>query len=129
MMVLADTSVWIGHFRGQEPGLAPLLEQGVVLTHPFILGELACGNLKKRELTLTHLSSLPLAVHAQHDEALQIVDRWKLSGVGIGWIDTHLIASTLLSNCFLWTLDERLRKSAIQAGAKVLTPPAGSVVR
>ena len=129
MMVLADTSVWIGHFRGKEPGLAPLLEEGVVLTHPFILGELACGNLSKREITLAHLSSLPAAVHAQHEEALQIVDKRKLWGAGIGWIDAHLIASALLSNCLLWTLDERRKKAAIQAGARVLTLPAGSAVR
>ena len=129
MMILADTSVWIGHFRGQEPGLAPLLKEGVVLTHPFVLGELACGNLSKRELTLAHLSSLPAAVHAQHEEALQIVDKRKLWGAGIGWIAAQLIASALLSNCLLWTLDKQLREAALQAGAKVLTPPAGSAVR
>jgi predicted nucleic acid-binding protein len=129
MMVLADTSVWIGHFRGQEPGLAPLLEEGAVLTHPFILGELACGNLKKRALTLADLNALPVAVHAEHEEALQILDRQKLWGLEIGWIDTHLIASALLSNCLLWTLDERLRKAAAQAGAKILTLREGSAVQ
>jgi predicted nucleic acid-binding protein len=125
-MVLADTSVWIGHFRGQEPGLAPLLREGLVLTHPFILGELVCGNLKKRELTLAYLNSLPSAVTAQHDEAMGIVESRKLSGLGIGWIDTHLIASALLSGCALWTFDERLKKAAIRADARQFRPHAAS---
>jgi predicted nucleic acid-binding protein len=116
MMILADTLIWIGHFRGQEAGLARLLQEGVVLTHPFVLGELACGNLKKREITVKYLNSLPAAVAAQHDEVFRVLDAWKLWGVGIGWIDAHLIASALLSNCSLWTLDERLRKAASQAG-------------
>ena len=119
MMVLADTSVWIGHFRGQEPELIPLLSEGSVLMHPFVVGELACGNLKQRERVLDWLGTLPRAIVAQHDEALRVIATWKLHGLGIGWTDTHLIASARLTNCVLWTLDERLKTAASHAGVIV----------
>jgi hypothetical protein len=118
-MVLADTSVWIGHYRGTEPELGPLLGDGSVLMHPFVLGELACGNLKQRESVLGYLNALPSAVVAQQDEVLHIIERWKLHGRGIGWTDSHLIASALLSRCVLWTLDERLKIAASHAGVIV----------
>jgi len=116
MMLLADTSIWIGHFRGQEPGLAPLLRDGVVLMHPFVAGELACGNLRRRVRLLTELNSLPAALLARNDEVLSLIEVRKLWGQGIGWTDAHLIASALLSGCVLWTLDERLKKAARHAG-------------
>jgi predicted nucleic acid-binding protein len=118
-MVLADTSVWIGHFRGQEPELGPLLSDGSVLMHPFVLGELACGNLKQRENVLGYLDTLPCALVAQQDEVLHIIEHWKLHGRGIGWTDVHLIASSLLSRCVLWTLDERLKVAAGHSGVTI----------
>jgi predicted nucleic acid-binding protein len=114
MMILADTSVWVGHFRGLEPDLAPLLLDGAVLMHPFVLGELACGNLRERGRVLEDLQMLPSSTLAAHEEVMLLLEKSKLWG--IGWIDAHLIASALLSRCILWTLDERLKKTAIQAG-------------
>jgi predicted nucleic acid-binding protein len=116
MMLLADTSVWIGHFRGEEPELGPILSDGLVFMHPFVLGELACGNLKQRERVIGYLNTLPSAVLAQHDEVLRVIAVWKLHGRRIGWTDAHLIASALLSRCVLWTLDERLKTAASHAG-------------
>jgi predicted nucleic acid-binding protein len=115
-MILADTSVWIEHLRHGKVGLASLLEEGTVLIHPFISGELACGNLKDRSLVLSHLNSLPAAKLASHTEALQFMDRYKLWGLGLGWIDIHLFASALLSDCRFWTLDKRLAQTALHLG-------------
>ena len=94
--------------------------------HPFGLGEIACGNLKDRDRTLAKLRAIPVAAVANHDEAMRIMETWKLAGRGIGWIDTHLIAAALLSNCAFWTLDERLSKAAIHAGVKHYRPPAAT---
>ncbi|MGA2713969.1 MAG: type II toxin-antitoxin system VapC family toxin [Bryobacteraceae bacterium] len=115
-MVLVDSSVWIEHFRRGQPALAALLNEGSVLMHPFVLGELACGNLKKRADILRDLEELPQAAAATHEEALDLMSERKLWGRGIGWIDAHLVASALLSNCHLWTLDVRLARAAADAG-------------
>lgn len=117
-MVLVDSSVWIEHFRNGHSGLAALLSDASVLMHPFIIGELACGNLKQRALILSDLAELPFAAMATHEEALDLLHDRKLWGRGIGWIDTHLIASALLSNCPLWTLDERLKQTALSLGVR-----------
>lgn len=118
-MVLADSSVWIDHFRKGHSGLAALLNEASVLVHPFVIGELACGNLKNRDLILSGLAELPSAPLAAHEEALDLLHDRKLFGLGIGWIDAHLIASALLSNSPLWTLDERLRRAAANARVRV----------
>jgi predicted nucleic acid-binding protein len=110
-MTLADTSVWIGHFRGM-PGLDGLLFNNLVLVHPFVIGELACGNLKDRTRLLSSLQALPQAKRATDYEVLALIEDRKLSGRGIGWIDAHLLASALLANCRLWTLDQRLHAAA-----------------
>ena len=111
-MVLADTSVWIEHFRHGHAGLSARLTEGSVLMHPFVSGELACGNLKDRSMVLTQLSSLPAAKLATHVEALQCIDIHRLWGRGLGWIDMHLLASALLSECRFWTLDKKLAQAA-----------------
>ena len=121
-MLLADTSVWIGHFRGQEPEFRTILSDGNVLMHPFVLGELACGNLNRRDSILGYLSLLPSAVLARHDEVMRLIEVWKLHGRGIGWTDAHLIASALLSRCILWTLDERLKIAARHTGVDTRGP-------
>jgi predicted nucleic acid-binding protein len=118
-MVLADTSVWIGHFRKGDSLLAELLSDGSVLMHPFILGELACGNLKNRAAVLNDLKALPPAHSATHEESLSFIERHKLWGRGIGWIDAHLLASVLLSHCEFWTLDGRLAAVALHAGLRL----------
>jgi predicted nucleic acid-binding protein len=115
-MVLADTSVWIGHFRHGEPKFADLLSKGLVLMHPFVSGELACGNLKDRAAILADLHALLLAKVASNSEVLQLIEHRRLWGRGLGWIDAHLLASALLSSCRLWTLDTRLAKAAVELG-------------
>jgi predicted nucleic acid-binding protein len=115
-MVLADTSVWIEHFRAREPALADRLSQGLVVMHPFVSGELACGNLKDRAAILSDLNALPQAKPASNEEVLHLIESRRLWGRGLGWIDAHLLASALLSNCRLWTLDTRLAKAAVELG-------------
>ncbi len=114
-MTLVDTSVWIDHLRSGEPALVKLLERRWVLGHPAVIGELACGNLKRRTDILADLATLPSGVEATNAEVMELIERHKLSGVGIGWIDAHLIASALLSKCRLWTRDKRLERAARSA--------------
>ncbi len=111
-MILVDTSVWIKHFREGNDQLAEYLRRGQVLCHPFIVGELACGNLRNRDEILEMLTALPAAQVAEHIEVLHLVSRHGLPGHGIGWTDAHLLASTLLTGCTLWTLDRPLAKAA-----------------
>lgn len=111
-MILADTSIWIAHFRHGEPALADFLGSGLILMHPCVHGELACGNLKDRESILADLAALPMANLAADSEVLTFVEKYGLWGRGIGWIDVHLLVSALLSECHLWTLDTRLHAAA-----------------
>jgi len=111
-MILVDTSVWIEHFREGNGQLAEYLVGGRVLCHPSIVGELACGNLKNRDEILRRLTALPAAQVADHTEVLHLISRHGLPGQGVGWIDAHLLASTLLTGCRLWTLDKALAKAA-----------------
>jgi hypothetical protein len=115
-MILADTSVWIQHFRNGDSELARVLSDGRVYMHPHVLGELACGNLKDRAVVLANLQSLPRAAVASEAEVFQFVEERRLWGRGFGWTDMHLIASALLSHCGLWTLDKRLGIAAAEAG-------------
>jgi predicted nucleic acid-binding protein len=110
-MVLVDTSVWVEHFRTGTIGLDKLLNEGRVLCHPFVIGELACGNLRNRSQILSLLQELPVAVPAEDAEALQFIDRHRLMGKGLGYIDIHLLMSALLSRVTLWTLDRRLHQT------------------
>jgi len=108
-MILVDTSVWVEHLREGTPALAAALERGKVLTHPFIVGELACGNLKNRSEVLKLLRELPETPLASDTEALSFIERCALMGRGIGYIDVHLLASAALAgSARLWTLDKRL---------------------
>lgn len=115
-MVLADTSVWIQHFRKGEPTLADHLSEGLVLMHPFVSGELACGNLKSRAAILSDLHALPPAKLASHTEVLQLIEDRRLWGRGLGWVDMHLLASALLSHCGFRTLDKKLGEAAAELG-------------
>jgi predicted nucleic acid-binding protein len=115
-MVLADTSVWIEHFRRREPALAGLLSEGIVLIHPFVAGELACGNLKNRAAILSYLQALPPVRLASNAEVLHLIEDRRLWGGGLGWVDAHLLASALLSTCQFWTRDARLAKAARELG-------------
>lgn len=108
-MILVDTSVWIDHFRKREPALIAALEAGQVLMHPFVVGELACGNLTNRVELLSLLRDLPPAPLATDAEALGFIDHHELMGRGIGYLDVHLLASVALAGAArLWTRDKRL---------------------
>jgi predicted nucleic acid-binding protein len=108
-MILVDTSVWIDHLRKSEPALIAALEAGQVLMHPFVVGELACGNLNNRVELLSLLRDLPPAPVATDTEALGFIDRHELMGRGIGYLDVHLLASVALADpARLWTRDKRL---------------------
>jgi hypothetical protein len=115
-MVLADTSVWIDHFRHNQPRLAEYLSAGLVLMHPWVGGELACGNLKNRETVLSDLNALPSAVLARDVDALTLIEDRGLWGRELGWVDLHLLASALLSRCRFWTLDKKLERAARELG-------------
>jgi hypothetical protein len=122
-MILIDTSVWVAHFRHGTPMLQDLLDAGLVFTYPFVIGELACGNLKDRTNILGDLEALPSAASATHEEVLRLVADRQLWGRGIGWVDAHLLASALLSGCPLWTLDARLVRAASHAGVRPYQHP------
>lgn len=121
-MILVDTSVWIGHFRKGSQNLVELLSNGLALVHPFIVGELACGNLRNRARILSDLQALPSAASATNAEVMQLIEVRKLWGLGIGWIDSHLLASALLSTCLFWTHDRRLLRAASVAGVELYRP-------
>jgi predicted nucleic acid-binding protein len=118
-MILVDTSVWVRHLRKGAPELTERLNEGLVLTHPFVVGELACGSLRHRSRFLNDLKQLPAAATATDDEALLLIEERQLWGLGIGWIDAHLLASALLSSCRLWTLDRRLAGAAAAARVRL----------
>ncbi len=112
-MVLVDTSVWIDHFRAGDDDLAGLLDESAVLMHPFVLGELACGNLRNRQSLLSLLGALPAARVATDPEVLHFIERHRLMGRGIGYVDAHLLAATALSApARLLTRDAALRTIA-----------------
>jgi hypothetical protein len=117
-MVLVDTSVWVSHFRETHDGLVELLNNGDVVCHPFIIGELACGNLKNRASIIALLENLPLAFPAEHDEVLAFIEAHSVMGKGLGYIDVHLLASALLTGVPLWTLDKKLDKAAEDLNCK-----------
>lgn len=117
--MLVDTSVWIDHLRRGNPALTSALEAGGVWCHPFVQGELACGNLRNRREILSLLEALPQAPITTHSEALSLVDRRSLMGSGLGWIDIHLLGSALLAGIPLWTLDRRLSEAVRWIGVGV----------
>lgn len=116
-MILVDTSVWVDHLRRGDAGLASLLSSAQVLTHPFVVGELACGNLKQRAEVLALLRDLPHNSVASDDEVLFFIERHAMMGRGIGYIDAHLLAAVMLDGSVrLWTHDKRLRALAGEVG-------------
>ena len=112
-MILVDTSVWVGHLRENDETLARLLDTGMVLSHPFVIGELALGNLRRREAVLTALSDLPQADMATEAEVLAFIDHHRLFGRGVGYVDVHLLAAVrLTAGAQFWTKDKRLHDIA-----------------
>ena len=116
-MILVDTSVWIDHLRENDPALSALLGRRQILTHPFVIGELALGSLKQRDVILGSLRGLPRALVGTHEEVHAYIDQHALYGLGIGYVDAHLLAATSLTlNAQLWTRDKRLRGAAARLG-------------
>lgn len=111
-MILVDTSVWIDHFRSGDALLSKLLTECQVYVHPFVIGELACGNLRNRLEILDLLQQLPTVSVASDDEVLFLIAKHRLMGQGIGYVDAHLLASSLLQATRLWTRDKRLAAQA-----------------
>lgn len=116
-MILVDTSVWIDHLRRGNSELSRLLEATQVMAHPFVVGEMACGNLVNRVEVLQLLGDLPAATVASDSEVLFFIDRHRLMGRGIGYIDAHLLAAvSLTAHARLWTRDRRLAAVAGELG-------------
>jgi predicted nucleic acid-binding protein len=122
-VILVDTSVWVDHLRGSDPVLIAALEAGEVTTHPFVIGELACGNLQNRTEVLGRLQRLPRGPLARDAEVLVFIDAQALSGRGIGYSDAHLLASAALAgDGRLWTRDKRLAGIAGSLGLAFSEP-------
>ena len=108
-MILVDTSVWVDHLRKSEAGLRRLLESGQVLSHSFVIGELAMGSFRRRDVLLKELGDLPRAAVANDDEVLHFISKEAIYGLGIGYVDAHLLAAVrLMPGTLLWTRDKRL---------------------
>ncbi len=114
-MVLVDTSIWIDHLRSQDNLLFKLLQACRVRLHPYVIGELACGQLTQRDVFLDLINHLPQSRMASHAEVMQLIEQQQLVGLGIGYVDCHLLASVKLSGGLqLWTRDKRLKRAAAQ---------------
>ncbi len=116
-MILADTSVWINHLRRSDQQLSRLLNHNQLLMHPFVTGELAIGSLHHRDAFLQKLSELPQAEVMSADNVLQFINRHALHGVGIDYIDVHLLAAAAaLPGTRMWTADRRLHAACLRLG-------------
>lgn len=107
-MVLVDTSVWISHLREKNPRLETLLEDAQVVSHDFVMGEMACGRLRNRDEVLTLLQALPRVSVVSQTELIHFIEKRSLAGRGLGFVDMHLLAAAQLMGVALWTLDRRL---------------------
>jgi predicted nucleic acid-binding protein len=117
-VILADTSVWIDHLRRGNAALAASLDRGDVATHPFVIGELACGRMRARHQILAMLRGLPSVATMSHDEATHFLEAHRLSGQGLGWIDIHLLGAAILADIPLVTLDARLAAAHARVAAR-----------
>ena len=115
-MILVDTSVWANHLRATEPQLVDLLENRLVVLHPFVMGELACGNLPKRAATMAAFEKLPAAEIASEQEVHHLLLSRRLWGTGLGWIDLHLLTSAVVGGVRLWTADRAMASAASSLG-------------
>ena len=120
-MILVDTSIWIDHLRSGSQALSSLLQDDIVGTHDFVIGELACGNLRNRAEVLGLLQSLPRLAAATEEEVLFFIEKQRLTGRGIGYIDAHLLASTAMNGARIWTKDKRLKAIAEEKGWEYAT--------
>jgi hypothetical protein len=116
LIVLADTSVWIDHWRRRNDRVALLLESNSLVVHPFVRGEIALGHISARAAVLADLALLDPPTVAENREVFALIERTPLWGRGIGWVDAHLLASALLDRIHLWTLDRPLAQVARDLG-------------
>jgi predicted nucleic acid-binding protein len=121
-MILVDTSIWIDHIRRPNRRLIAMLDAELVSMHPWVIGELACGDLADRQNVLYLLGSLPRTAVATDDEVLFFIDKHRISGKGVGYLDMHLLAAAALGSLQVWTRDRRLQEVASGLGLNV---PAG----
>ncbi len=110
--------MWVRHLREADPDLRELLNDGQVMCHQYIIGELACGNMKNRREVLSLMQLLPQATPAQHEEILQFIELNHLTGKGLGYIDVHLSASALLTGVPMWSYDRRLNQASEKLGIR-----------
>lgn len=115
-MVLVDTSVWISHLRHSNSRLQKLLNEGRVVSHPFIIGELACGNLSNRTEIISLMQSLPMLEAVEDEELLIFIEHNKMMGQGLGFVDIHLMAAAVMADIPLWTQDKKLKLACSQLG-------------
>ncbi len=116
-MILVDTSIWIDHFRAAEPQLVALLDRNEVLTHPYVIGEIALGSVAERTDVLRYLNHLPSVLIARHDEVIIFIERHKLANTGVGYAAANLLASIALTpGAALWSRDKTLRAAASRCG-------------
>ena len=115
-MLIVDTSVWVSHLRDGNAELENLLNHDQVMCHPFIIGEIACGNIKNRTEILSLLQSLPMAIQVSDEEVLEFIEDNLLMGQGLGYVDMHLSASARLSEVPIWTLDTKFSKTNRKLG-------------
>ena len=120
-MILADTHVWIKHFRESDAKLVAQLNAGFIACHPFVIGELACGNLANRTEILMLLQSLPSTPIVEPNELYDFIENKKLMGRGFGYVDIQLLASAIIGHAVLWTYDRRLNEAAVELGISYQT--------
>lgn len=123
-MIVIDANIWIDHFRLSDPHLAELAADRRLRMHPYMIGELALGNFANHAKIIAQLEKLPAANVVSHANLMQFMAVRTLSGTGIGYVDCHLLASTLLMGCKVWTRDKRLANQATRLQINY-TPPAG----
>lgn len=115
-MILVDTSVWIDHLRDGDARLAGALRHEQVAVHAFVIGELACGNLRNREEILEALFDLPAVDVADDRDVFELIETSQLWGHGLGWVDVHLLVAAHQADLALWTRDKALLKAAAALG-------------
>ena len=119
-MILVDTSVWVDHLRRDNPALVQLLDAGRVLAHPFVIGEVALGQMRQRKVILAALADLPRVLVATEEEVMSFIERHALYGRGVGYVDVHLLASVrLTTGVAIWTNDRKLHAIADALGLAV----------
>lgn len=112
-MILVDSGIWVDHFRSGDSVLEDRIAAKAVVTHPMVIGEIAMGSLAERQYTIKQLQKLPQLTSATHREALLLVERYELFSTGLGYVDAHLLAATLLTpEAQLWSRDKRLHDAA-----------------